>query len=310
MMNVARQTGHRFLAPLASSASLAVLGFGVVTLASCEEEPTVPVAVPMPVPVPPTIRDTCRPLQDAMTSTMKALDEDSKAKDDSTMTEKKMAMAIAIKGASNVIRCMEEHFLGAAVFDLYEADQIKKNQTLPLSWSGLDVDWSKVWEYAKATNLTLDDFGATPIQWKPFLSGVFGQRDLDDYVAGRNVVSKEREIILGNTVRSKVAQFKDYMNEDPKLIEVNVRINLFDADGSPLLMSYAKDQSGTVLGYDKFEDQKEGGAKEDVLRLYVEPGKTMSVKLYKVYQGKDDERRIYVSKAKYLVEAAFEAGLE
>lgn len=217
---------------------------------------------------------------------------------------------VPIPASKMIMECLKGKVIQDHLFDAFEAKLIKKNQPLPLSWSELDVDWSKVWKYAKSANLTLDDFGATPINWKPFLSGVFGQRDLDDYVAGRNVVCKERDIILGDTVRSAKEKLRDELGARPKLIEVKVRINLYDSDGAPVLISYAKDQSGTVLGYSYFKDQKKGDVKEDFLRLYVEPGKTMSVKLYKVYEGEKGDQRIYVSKAKYLVEAAFEAGLE
>ncbi|KAI2494935.1 hypothetical protein MHU86_19580 [Fragilaria crotonensis] len=268
MMNAARQTGPRFLVPLASAASLSVLG--VVTLASCEEESTVPVVVPTPVPVrlppPPSSRNACRSFVLELATTKVPL-------------EGSTSNGIPSPASAKIEACLRRKEIQDYLFDAFEAKLIKENQALPLSWSELDVDWSKVWKYAKSANLTLDDFGATPIDWKPFLSGVFGQRDLDDYVAGRNVVFK-------------------------------VRINLYDTDGAPVFISYAKDQSGTVLGYSYFKDQKEGDVKEDFLRLYVEPGKTMSVKLYKVYEGEKGDQRIYVSKAKYLVEAAFEAGLE
>lgn len=297
-MNAARQTGPRFLVPLASAASLSVLG--VVTLASCEEESTVPVVVPTPVPVrllppPPSSRNACRYFASA---TMKV------------PLKISTRNGVPIPASKMIMECLKGKVIQDHLFDAFEAKLIKKNQPLPLSWSELDVDWSKVWKYAKSANLTLDDFGATPIDWKPFLSGVFGQRDLDDYVAGRNVVCKERDIILGDTVRSAKEKLSDELGARPKLIEVKVRINLYDSDGAPVLISYAKDQSGTVLGYSYFKDQKKGDVKEDFLRLYVEPGKTMSVKLYKVYEGEKGDQRIYVSKAKYLVEAAFEAGLE
>jgi hypothetical protein len=42
----------------------------------------------------------------------------------------------------------------------------------------------------------------------------------------------------------------------------------------------------------------------------VQHGKNYCIKVYKAYKGEDGEVRFYVSKAKFLVEAAFEAGLE
>ena len=199
--------------------------------------------------------------------------------------------------------------------DKMEAELTKKSKALPLPWAELQVDWSKVWEYAKSTNFTLDDFGATPIEWKPFLSGYYGQRDLDDYVAGRNVMSKERAIILGDTAEEVPIYDKDAFDacaQDPVLIAVSVRVNLHDDNGAPIALCYARDQTGAVIGFDHFEKELKAGVKDDVLWVYVEPGKTMSVKLYKIYKGEEEtaEARIYVSKAKYLVEAAFEAGYE
>lgn len=194
--------------------------------------------------------------------------------------------------------------------DLYEKeiqDQLK-GESLP--WTGLDIDWSDLWDYAREKNLTLNDFGAIPINWTRFLSGFYGQRDLDDYVAGRDVKCKERDIILGDTLKEVPIYDKETFQEDPTVIEIRVRINLADSDGLPFDLCYARDQTGRVLGFDQFATQKEEGIKEHVLRLQIQPGKTRCVKLYKVYKGENGEVRFYVSKAKFLVEAAFEAELE
>jgi hypothetical protein len=93
------------------------------------------------------------------------------------------------------------------------------------------------------------------------------------------------------------------------LIEVRVRVQLEDEGGVPIDLCYARDQTGRVIGVEYFTSQKEQGIKEDVLRLYIEPSKTVSIKLFKVYKS-DVTLKYYVSKARFLVEAAFEAGIE
>lgn len=198
--------------------------------------------------------------------------------------------------------------------DFYEEDlmeQLRKEKKKPLPWKDMEIDWSDVWEYAKEKSLTLNDFGASAIDWGEYLSGFYGQRDLDDYIADRAVVlTPERATILGDSMEIKPIYDPVTYTEDVSLMEVRVRVNLADHDGMPIDICYARDQTGRVLGFDQFASQKEDGVDEAVLRLNVEHGKNYCVKLYKAYKGEDGEVRFYISKAKFLVEAAFEAGLE
>ena len=98
----------------------------------------------------------------------------------------------------------------------------------------------------------------------------------------------------------------------------------------PIHSCYARDQNGRLLGHTSFQSQlKEAAAvaaagggggdasttttppttAEHYLSFFILPGKTTCVKFYKIYKGENDEIKMYVSKAKFLVEAAFEAGL-
>lgn len=201
----------------------------------------------------------------------------------------------------------QEEFL-----DQYELELKKVHKIKPLLWKGMDVDWSDLWAYAKANNMTLDDFGATPIDWKHLLSGRYGRRDLDDYVRDRDVRCKERVLFLGDTMKEEPIYDQDTFQGDPPVVEVRVRVPMVDPDGRPIDVCYVRDQTGRVLGFDQFNSQKDEGVQDHYLRFHVQPGKTCCVKFYKVYKGtdNDDDIRFHVSKAKFLVEAAFEADLD
>jgi len=94
---------------------------------------------------------------------------------------------------------------------------------------------------------------------------------------------------------------------DPKLVECGVRIPLFltenDHNNATLEMCYVRDQNGRMLGMDQFSSllhPRENNDKEtsetqqqpplspqheEVLKFYIEPGKTTSLRFYKVYQS-------------------------
>jgi hypothetical protein len=236
--------------------------------------------------------------------------------------------------------------------DPFETQLKEIKHVTPLPWTGIDIDWSELWNYANDHNLTLADFAATPsVDWNQFLSSGeyyrqadpdkdddaidtdLGVRDLDDCAS--DPTCPARDIILGNSVHDEpIHNPLTYTGDINILIPVSARVNLYDDTVHPvgdnnddtvkgtdvggngrfrLHSCYARDQNGRLLGHnDDIETLMQEGATEYKLNLVIHPGETMCIKLYKIYiRGeKEEEARLYVSKSKFLVEAAYEAGLK
>lgn len=317
--------GRRAIAPVAAAA------LSSVVLVSCEDDPY----ENLPEEDEPTHcsicrvnrQGPCRPLwrkfERCMKDNMKDDDDDDNNKEGKEKKDDISQSAASIGSACDVytmewIDCIQPHrnlYMLLANeesqkewVDPLETDLIDEMKVNPLPWKDADIDWSDLWGYADEKGWSLDDFGATRIDWKAYLSGLYGQRDLDDYVAGRDVKSPEVDIILGDSLNVKPIYDAKTFEGDPEMIEVRVRINLEEHDGLVIDTCYARDQAGRVLGMEQPASKLEEGVKEAVLRVSIQPGVTNCIKLYKLYKGENGEIRFYVSKPKFLVEAAFEAG--
>lgn len=315
--------GRRAIAPFAAAA------LSSVALVSCEEQDPYDNLPDEDEPTPCSIcrvnrQGPCRPLWRKFERCMKdnvRNDDEEERGEEKEENSSSAAVGIACdKYTMEWIDCIQPHrnlYMLLANeesqkewIDPLETDLTDNMKVTPLPWKDADIDWSDLWGYADEKGWSLDDFGATRINWKAYLSGYFGQRDLDDYVADRDVKAPEVDIILGDSLKVKPIYDAETFQGDPEVIEVRVRINLEEPDGLVIDTCYARDQAGRVIGMEQPASKLEEGVKEAVLRVSVQPGTTNCIKLYKLYKGENGEMRFYASKPKFLVEAAFEAGRE
>jgi len=166
-----------------------------------------------------------------------------------------------------------------------------------------DIDWTELWSSStdensdKESNTTNTTNTTTIDQYHPDAMAKNLKTDGDwanfflrlkttdiDYYENKkqkdnNIMEKEDIIYDANTYEG-----------EPNLVQVGVRIPLFLSDRNATLeMCYVRDQNGRLLGMDQFNSLfKENNLSpqhEEVLKFYIEPGKTTSLRFYKVYQS-------------------------
>ena len=96
-----------------------------------------------------------------------------------------------------------------------------------------------------------------------------------------------------------------YQDEDPEMVEIEVKVKLQDEE-LPLLIAYAKDQGGLLLGMERFSE-KEETPEEATYKISFRPGMTANVQFYAFYKNDKDEVRLLSSQPVNLIKEAAES---
>jgi len=216
-----------------------------------------------------------------------------------------------IQSHLNLYRMISNQVSQYETLDDYETDMYFSSEcNEPNQWKidiNNDIDWTNLWNYSNFTDIHQYHPDASAAkEFKEDRVSFFLQlaTDLDYYEERKqnnNTATKKEDVIYD------AATYQG----DPPLVNLGIRVPLFleenDGDNEsammPLVMCYVRDQNGRMLGMDQFysafspkEDEPPlSSQSEEVLKFCIEPGKTTSLRFYKIYkspppkQQSDDE---------------------
>jgi len=218
-----------------------------------------------------------------------------------------------IQSHLNLYRMISNQVSQYETLDDYETDlYFSSNCHEPNQWNidiHHDIDWTNLWGSSSSNTVTdIQQYhpDAQELKNEADRASFFLRlaTDLDYYE------KRKQNSIAPTTTKEDVIYDAATYQGDPILVNLGIRVPLFLENGEneneaaiPLVMCYVRDQNGRMLGMDDFYSvfsPKEGepplsSQREEVLKFYVEPGKTTSLRFYKIYKSpppkkNDDEK--------------------